>query len=481
MNFDASVLNVAIEDIIPNRSQPRLVFDDASLIDLAKSIKDHGIIQPLVLRKFGDKYEIVAGERRYKAAQLAGLASVPAVVAKIDDKTSAEVAIAENVQRKPLTAIEEAKSYKALLDLGYMSQEQLAGKMGISVTSLNSKLRLLNLSPEVQDAIMQNKISERHGRSLLVIPEPEDQSVWLHRIIDERLTVRQLDEKLSEEFGGARNVNIDIDQIKQNATDIQPMTNFDTSQNISASNSMDLGGPIDLGTRQTGKFFNNLEKNPVSMAMTEAINPLTSGDNTPNLGFGAPQSMSTASIASVDVSTPVPVLGPPTVEEPTVLPSTPAYPSLFDMSSTVDSESNNMMSIENSTSDVPSLDGLGQVLSSPSEVQAAADDISKNTTLNFGMDLSSPVSEMNNIPSIPADQSASIDTLDTLDFSPASFVSIPSEPMGTNIPEAQVNTPEDANKKILDLVEELKLSGYNVQISNMDMPDQMIFNIVIKK
>ena len=157
MNFDTGVLQVAIEDIIPNRFQPRLAFDDASLNELASSIKQHGIIQPLVLRKIGDKYEIVAGERRYKAAMLAGLSSVPAVVAKIDDKKSAEVAIAENVQRRELTAIEEARSYRALLDQGYMSEEQLARKMGVSVISIENKLKLLNLANEVQDDVLENK------------------------------------------------------------------------------------------------------------------------------------------------------------------------------------------------------------------------------------------------------------------------------------------------------------------------------------
>ena len=215
MNFDSSVLNVAIEEIVPNRSQPRLVFDDASLSDLAKSIKEHGIIQPLVLRKFGDKYEIVAGERRFRAAKMAGLVSVPAVIALIDDKTSAEVSVAENVQRKQLTAIEEAKSYKALLDLGYMSVEQLANKMGVSAVSLDAKLKLLNLPAEVQDGIMDNRISERHARSLLNLPDTDTQIKWYHRIIDERLTVRMLDEKIKEEYKGDLNIWLKLKKLKE--------------------------------------------------------------------------------------------------------------------------------------------------------------------------------------------------------------------------------------------------------------------------
>ena len=111
------ILQVPIEDIIPNRFQPRLSFNDDALTDLAASIKQHGIIQPLVLRRKNDKYEIIAGERRYKAARMAGLLSVPAIISNLSDQDSAEVAIVENVQRKDLTPIEEAKSYQTLLEL----------------------------------------------------------------------------------------------------------------------------------------------------------------------------------------------------------------------------------------------------------------------------------------------------------------------------------------------------------------------------
>ena len=290
MNFDSNVLQVAIEDIIPNRFQPRLAFEDGALTDLANSIKQHGIIQPLVLRKIGDKYEIIAGERRYKAATMAGLSSVPAVISQIDDQKSAEVAVVENVQRKDLTAIEEAKSYKALLDQGFMSQEQLAKRMGLSQSAISNKLRLLTLAPEVQEAILENKISERHARALLMIKEPETQVKWLNKIIDERLTVRSLDEELRKEYkDSAMNTNIDIEQIKQNATDIP------AAQSAAPVESSPFTmGPIDLGQKQTNKFFNNLEDQAVNMQMTEAINPLlqtNESSNTPNYGF---------SVASVD-------------------------------------------------------------------------------------------------------------------------------------------------------------------------------------
>ena len=198
MNTESQVLNVPIEDIIPNRFQPRLNFDESALSELAASIKEHGIIQPLVLRRLGDKYEIVAGERRYKASKMAGLTSVPAIISTLDDKKSAEVAIVENIQRKDLTSIEEAKSYKALLDKCYLTQEELAKKMGLSQSAISNKLRLLSLSANVQDALMQNKISERHARSLLQLQSFQEQDEWLNKIINDRLTVRELDRKLKE-------------------------------------------------------------------------------------------------------------------------------------------------------------------------------------------------------------------------------------------------------------------------------------------
>ena len=198
MNLESGVLQVHIEDIIPNRFQPRLNFDEQGLKELSDSIKEHGIIQPLVLRKLGDKYEIIAGERRYKAAVMAGLTTVPAVIANIDDNRSAEVALVENVQRRDLTAIEEARSYKSLLDKGYLTQEQLAKRMGLSQPAIANKLRLLNLDEEVQQALLDEKISERHARTLLSLEDKNAQKEWLHRIINERLTVRELDIELKK-------------------------------------------------------------------------------------------------------------------------------------------------------------------------------------------------------------------------------------------------------------------------------------------
>ena len=197
MEENEKIVNIRVEDIIPNRFQPRLAFDETELNILADSIRRYGIIQPLVLRNIGSKYEIIAGERRYKASLLAGLKTVPAIIKNTDDNTSSEIALLENLQRKNLTVIEEAQSYKKLLDKNYR-QEEIAKKLGVSQSSIANKLRLLSLPKEVQDALLYNKISERHARSLLSLNDSNSQLELLNRIINERLTVRQTEEEISK-------------------------------------------------------------------------------------------------------------------------------------------------------------------------------------------------------------------------------------------------------------------------------------------
>ncbi len=188
---------IKIEDIVPNRFQPRQIFGEKELNELAASIKEHGIIQPLILRPLGNKYEIIAGERRHKAASIAGLSEVPAIIVEKDDNESAELAIVENIQRKDLTPIEEAKSYKKLLSRGLI-QEEIAQKLGIAQSTVANKLRLLNLTEEVQDALLNNRISERHARGLLRIENPDEQIKLLNKIINEKLTVKQTEEEINK-------------------------------------------------------------------------------------------------------------------------------------------------------------------------------------------------------------------------------------------------------------------------------------------
>lgn len=201
MKMNKEVVMVRLSDIIPNRFQPRLTFDEEALNELANSIKEHGIIQPLILRDLGSKYEIIAGERRYKASTLAGLTEVPAIIGAMDDQTSAELALIENIQRKDLSAIEEAKSYKKILDMGSLTQEVLAKRMGKSQSTIANKMRLLSLTNEVQVALMNNLISERHARCLLQIKDEDKQKEVLNKIITDRMNVRDTDEYIKNMLG----------------------------------------------------------------------------------------------------------------------------------------------------------------------------------------------------------------------------------------------------------------------------------------
>lgn len=201
MKMNKEVVMVRLSDIIPNRFQPRLTFDEEALNELANSIKEHGIIQPLILRDLGSKYEIIAGERRYKASTIAGLTEVPAIIGSMDDQTSAELALIENIQRKDLSAIEEAKSYKKILDMGNFTQDELAKRMGKSQSTIANKMRLLSLTNEVQVALMNNLISERHARCLLQIKDEDKQKEVLNKIITERMNVRDTDEYIKNMLG----------------------------------------------------------------------------------------------------------------------------------------------------------------------------------------------------------------------------------------------------------------------------------------
>ncbi len=226
MESNKKVVELNLEDILPNRFQPRIKFEETGINDLSASIKEHGVIQPIVVRKIGDKYEIIAGERRYKASVMAGLETIPAIITELNDKDSAEVALIENVQRQNLTPIEEAVSYKKILDMGYLTQEQLANKLGKSQSAIANKLRLLNLDDEVQEALLNGEISERHARSLLKLPNSKDQVKMLNRIIEERLTVRRTDEEIDKMLNDLFEAN-DFDKPEEVEDEIehtQPLT-----------------------------------------------------------------------------------------------------------------------------------------------------------------------------------------------------------------------------------------------------------------
>lgn len=196
MQSGQEVVYLHLDDIIPNRFQPREVFDERALKELAASIKEHGVIQPIIVRQVNNKYEIIAGERRYKASALAGMTKIPAIINNLDDKEAAKVALLENLQRKNLNPIEEARTYQKILELDQMTQETLAKTMGKSQSAVANKLRLLALPDEIQRALLKENISERHARTLLNLKNPEQQKEMLKRIIAEKMSVRTLEEEI---------------------------------------------------------------------------------------------------------------------------------------------------------------------------------------------------------------------------------------------------------------------------------------------
>ena len=280
-NIRSQVVELYVDDIIPNRFQPREVFDDKALQELAASIKEHGVIQPIIVRRLGDKYEIIAGERRYKATIIAGFTKIPAIIRNLDDKETAKVALLENLQRKDLSPIEEARTYQKILDLDSMTQEELGKTMGKSQAAVANKLRLLQLSDEVQEALLNNQISERHARSLLSVTDKEKQVELLHRIINEKMTVRDLDNELrnmgvlsSNSNAVDRNISagmdVNLDALKSQAEDIQPeVVQTNNLNELLQGTKQEVIDPNAIGPKF--KFLHDFEK--TSSTSAPAVNP----------------------------------------------------------------------------------------------------------------------------------------------------------------------------------------------------------------
>lgn len=195
---NSRILEVEIEKIIPNPHQPRLSFNEEKLEELANSIKNHGIIQPLIVSSKGNGYELITGERRLQAAKIAGLQKVPVIVRDAEEKEKLELALIENIQRHDLNCVEEARAYKKLHDEYQMSQEEVADKVGKSRSAVANKMRLLNLPVEIQRALTEEKITEGHAKAILAVSHPEKQRALFELILKNNLTVRQIEDKTKE-------------------------------------------------------------------------------------------------------------------------------------------------------------------------------------------------------------------------------------------------------------------------------------------
>jgi ParB family chromosome partitioning protein len=193
------VLYLPVADISPNPMQPRRFFEPSSLAELSESIKQYGILQPLNVRKSGKFYELIAGERRLRAARLAGLSMVPCLLNDVDPELSSLIAMVENLQRKDLDYIDEAEGIARLIKAYGLSQEEAARKLGKAQSSVANKLRLLKLAPELLYVLRENGLSERHARALLRLDTNEERIAVLRRVIDDKLTVAKT-ETLVEEY-----------------------------------------------------------------------------------------------------------------------------------------------------------------------------------------------------------------------------------------------------------------------------------------
>lgn len=194
---EEAVKNIQISRIVPNRFQPRTIFNQEKIDELARTIHTHGIIQPIVVREMDEEqFEIIAGERRFRAIQKLGWETIPAIVKNLNDTETASIALIENLQREELSPIEEALAYAKLIDLHQLTQEALAQRLGKGQSTVANKLRLLKLPEKIQEGIMQKKITERHARSLIPLKDPQLQIKLMTEVIEKNLNVKQTEERV---------------------------------------------------------------------------------------------------------------------------------------------------------------------------------------------------------------------------------------------------------------------------------------------
>ena len=187
---------IDINEIIPNKRQPRTHFEKEKLHELAVSIQENGLVQPIVVRPYEGHYQIVVGERRYRACQLAGLQEIPCIVRELDQENTGTIAVVENIQREDLSPIEEALAYQQLIDTFNYTQQELADKVGKKQSTIANKLRLLQLPMTVQEAIKKKEITERHGRALLKLGSTGQKNNMLREILNKNLTVEQTEKRV---------------------------------------------------------------------------------------------------------------------------------------------------------------------------------------------------------------------------------------------------------------------------------------------
>lgn len=203
----ARIWNLPIEKIVRNSGQPRQHFDKSKLDELSQSIKQKGVLQPILVKKVGDNYEIVAGERRWRASQLAGLKEIPALIKNFENQDSYEVALIENIQRHDLNPVEEAEAYQYLMKTYNMTQQQVADKVGKDRATVANVLRLLQLPEQVRQMVIKNELSLGHAKVLMTLPTSEEQIHLAEKAMREKLSVRHLEQLVALQFAKAKAKN----------------------------------------------------------------------------------------------------------------------------------------------------------------------------------------------------------------------------------------------------------------------------------
>ena len=196
---DMQVVLIPLDRIEPNPQQPRKIFSDAEMEELAGSIKEYGVLQPIILLDGGEKYTIIAGERRYRASQIAGLDKIPAIIKTMESEKAALIALIENVQREDLNYLEEARAYKKLMDEFELTQSEIAEKVNNQQSTISNKIRILSLPEELQEQLVSNKLTERHARALLKLRDDDDRQKVMEKVINNNLNVKQT-ERLIEDI-----------------------------------------------------------------------------------------------------------------------------------------------------------------------------------------------------------------------------------------------------------------------------------------
>lgn len=442
-NTNDQVVQLYLDDIIPNRFQPREVFDEKALKELAVSIKEHGVIQPIIVRNVKGKYEIIAGERRYKASALAGLTKIPAIIRDLDDKESSKVALLENLQRKNLTPIEEARTYQKILEIDEMTQEDLAKTMGKSQSAVANKLRLLSLPDDVQDSLLKEQISERHARALLNIPDHNKQTEMLKKIISNKMSVRAVEEEIKQLYPK--------EEKNEGASDME-------NQNINK--------PIDISVPPASSFINT--------------NPLM-----PTMDIQEP----TAPTNFSETSSVPPIVDINTVPSTNTLSETSKFINYGEIDD--DDDDDEPMQFNNPVApiDLNSIRNSAVDISEPKEEKKmpSADLDSLLNLQNLGAGPSVGNIQGNSAFLTPAEEIVKTDATKVMPqekaadyFKTADFIpNIAATNMG--IPEMTVKTEynvDTAMKKLRDTISELKANGISIQADEMNFDNS--YQIIIK-